>query len=70
MPESRPMPSIGIRCHELRIADRGSEWRLIYRTDSDAVIVADVFKKKTKQTPDNIRDRAKRRFRRYDDASQ
>ncbi|HTP27364.1 MAG TPA: hypothetical protein VMK12_17145 [Anaeromyxobacteraceae bacterium] len=32
MPESRPMPSIGARCHELRIDDiaQKKEWRIIY----------------------------------------
>src|SRR6266571_3932090 len=32
MPESRPMPTIGPRCHELRIDDvvRKKEWRIIY----------------------------------------
>ena len=51
MPESRPMPSIGRRCHELRISDGPAEWRLIYRTDTDAVVIADVFKKKSRRTP-------------------
>ena len=50
MPNSRPMPTIGPRCHELRIVDRGKTWRIIYRTDEDAVIVLEVFQKQTKQT--------------------
>ena len=37
MPASRAMPSIGPRCHELRITDTGSEWRIVYRLDSDAM---------------------------------
>lgn len=45
LPHSRPMPSIGKRCHELRITDRNEIWRIVYRIDSDAIIVADVFKK-------------------------
>ncbi len=31
LPHSRPMPSIGARCHELRVRDRNKTWRLIYR---------------------------------------
>ena len=44
LPHSRPMPSIGKRCHELRIQDRQEIWRIIYRTDSDAIVIGDVFK--------------------------
>ena len=51
LPHSRPMPSIGRRCHELRIVDAGKTWRLVYRLDTDAVLIADVFQKTTQQTP-------------------
>jgi phage-related protein len=47
MPHSRPMPAIGERCHELRIMDIDTTWRIIYRVDSDAIVIADVFSKKT-----------------------
>lgn len=66
LPWSRPMPSIGPRCHELRITDETTIWRLIYRIDPDAIIILDVFKKKTQQTPKNIIDQCKRRIRLYD----
>jgi len=49
MPHSRAMPSIGRRCHELRIPDRDQTWRIIYRIDEDAIVIADVFSKKTRQ---------------------
>ena len=45
MPISRPMPSIGARCHELRVRDEGMQWRLVYRTDSDAILAVDLFRK-------------------------
>ncbi|HLF13514.1 MAG TPA: type II toxin-antitoxin system RelE/ParE family toxin [Bacteroidota bacterium] len=48
---SRPMPSIGPRCHELRITDAKSKWRLIYRIDKDVLVIIEVFQKKTTQTP-------------------
>jgi phage-related protein len=54
MPHSRPMPAIGPRCHELRINDVGQTWRIIYRIDEDAIVVADVFAKKTPQTPNSV----------------
>ena len=41
MPVSRPMPSIGKRCHELRIVDEDSTWRVVYRIDDDAIVIAE-----------------------------
>jgi len=61
------MPSIGKRCHELRVRDEGANWRIIYRLDPDAVVVALVFSKKTQRTPDAVIRLAKRIFTRYDD---
>ena len=68
MPYSRPMPSIGPRCHELRIQDVGATWRIIYRIDPDAVIVAEVFSKKSPATPKAIIEVCRRRLREYDNA--
>lgn len=67
MPQSRPMPSIGPRCHELRITDESVKWRIIYRVDSDAIVIAEVFKKKTAKTPREVIGTCKDRLRRYDD---
>ena len=39
MPHSRPMPSVGRRCHELRVRDRDRNWRILYRVDSDAIVI-------------------------------
>jgi len=41
LPHSRPMLGIGPRCHELRVLDAGKTWRIVYRIDSDAIVVAD-----------------------------
>ncbi|MCA1570288.1 MAG: type II toxin-antitoxin system RelE/ParE family toxin [Chloroflexi bacterium] len=65
MPHSRPMPAIGPRCHELRIVDAGKTWRIIYRTDADAVVIAEVFQKMTQQTPPRVIADSKRRLRHY-----
>ena len=67
MPGSRPMPSIGRWCHELRIVDKDSTWRVIYRIDDDAVVIAEVFKKKTQATPKDVIKACQRRLRQYDD---
>ena len=67
MPLSRPMPSIGPRCAELRIVDETVTWRIVYRMDSDAVLVADVFAKKTQATPKAVIEICKKRLRHYDE---
>ena len=67
MPHSRPMPSIGARCHELRIRDENRNWRIIYRVDPDAIIIADVFAKTTQQTPKHIIVACRRRLKKYDE---
>jgi len=56
LPHSRPMPGIGARCHELRIVDEGATWRIVYRLDADAVVIVDVFSKKTRQTQEDASD--------------
>jgi len=43
-------------------------WRLIYRIDDDAIVMAEVFKKKTPNTPKPIIDLCKARLKDYDDA--
>jgi phage-related protein len=63
------MPSIGPRCHELRIADAGRSWRIVYRLDSDAVVIADVFGKTTRQTPDRVVADCRRRLKLYDETA-
>ena len=68
MPHSRPMPGIGSRCYELRIVDVNATWRIVYRVDPDAVVIAEVFKKKSTTTPQSIIDISRKRLREYDDA--
>lgn len=69
MPQSRPMPGIGPRVHELRIVDPGVSWRLIYRIDPDAIVIAHVFAKKSRTTPTGVIESCRRRFKGYDDAA-
>jgi len=66
MPHSRPMPSIGSRCHELRIDDQAKTWRIVYRPDHDAIVILEVFEKKTQRTPKDVIENCKRRIRLYD----
>ena len=69
LPHCRPMPTIGHRCRELRIQDKNVAWRIICRLDPDAVIIGEVFAKKTGKTPRKVIDACKHRFKRYDEAT-
>ena len=68
MPDSRPMPVVAPQCHELRVRDPGARttWRIMYRIDNDAVVIADVFSKKTSKTPLEVIARCRKRLERYD----
>ena len=66
MPQSRPMPTIGRRCHELRIPDEDKTWRIIYRIDDDAIVIWEVFAKKDRTTPRAVMDTCKKRMKDYD----
>ena len=70
LPWSRPMPDIGARCHELRISDGDVEWRIFYRADPDAVVLADVLKKKSRTTPKKTLQQCQRRLAAYDKAAE
>jgi phage-related protein len=66
LPQSRPMPSIGRGCHELRIPDETKTWRIIYRLDPDALVIWAIFAKKDRRTPKAVIVDCKKRIRRYD----
>jgi phage-related protein len=66
MPQSRPMPNIAKGCHELRISDESKTWRIIYRIYEDAIVVVDVFAKKTNKTPSAVIQRCQKRLKQYD----
>jgi phage-related protein len=59
------MASIGKRCHELRIVDESATWRIMYHIAGDAIVILEVFSKKTPATPKHIIDESKRRLSRY-----
>jgi phage-related protein len=66
LPESRPMPSIGRRCHELRVQDVDHTWRIVYRIDDDAIVILEVFAKKSRETPRTVIAACHKRLRDYD----
>jgi phage-related protein len=63
------MTAIGPRCHELRVVDQRVTWRIIYRVDPDAIVIAEVFAKKTAQTPSTVIGACQKRLKGYDDAT-
>ena len=68
LPQSRPMPMIGPGCHELRIEDAGRTWRIVYYVASDAIVILEVFTKKTRTTPQGVIAACKHRLKEYRNA--
>lgn len=48
--------------------DADVTWRIIYRLDADAIVILEVFAKKTQVTPRHVIDECRRRLRLYDAA--
>ena len=68
MPHSRPMRVMGARCHELRLRDAETDWRIVYRSDADAIVILAVFSKKTRATSKTVIDACRQRLKEYDRA--
>jgi phage-related protein len=46
--------------------DEDTSWRIVYRIDTEAIVIAEVFRKSTLETPPHIVDDCQRRLRRHD----
>lgn len=66
MPHSRPTSAVGSRCHELRISDGATSWRVFYRIDEDAILILGVEAKKTRTTPQQTIEVCQQKLRAYD----
>jgi phage-related protein len=62
LPHSRPMPTVGGQCHELRINVGDHAWRIIYHVEPDAVVILEVFSKKTAATPQQTIETCRKRL--------
>jgi hypothetical protein len=60
------MPSIGLRCHELRVGDVDVTWRIFYRLEPDTILIPEVQKKKTAPTPKSVLPACRRCLTEYD----
>lgn len=65
MPISRPMPTIGSNCHELRINDEEKTWRIVYFIDDEAIVILDIFAKTTNKTPKKVIEICQKRLKQY-----
>ena len=68
MPQTEPLTDVCPRCGALRVRDAQHNWRIMYRIDSDAVLVLEVYAKKTQRIPKAVIDRCKQRLKDYDEA--
>jgi phage-related protein len=66
LPYSRPLPSVGPRCHELRVRDENVTWRILYRVDPDVVLVCAIFAKKSRSLPAHVVTACRQRFAAHD----
>lgn len=66
MPEAEPLPDVGPRCGALRVRDAEHNWRIMYRIDADAVLILEVYSKKTRKIPDEVIERCQQRLKQYD----
>jgi len=64
-PHSRPLREIGKHCHELRILDAQHSWRIVYHVASEAIVILEVFDKKSNRIPHRIMEVCKNRLERY-----
>ena len=62
------MPSIGPGCHELRVQDEKVTWRIVYYVGREAIVILDIFVKKTRKTPKRVIGVARKRLDMYIDA--
>jgi phage-related protein len=68
LPQAERLPDVGPRCGALRVRDAEHNWRIMHRVDADAVLILEVYAKKTRKLPDEVIQRCKQRLRQYDAA--
>jgi phage-related protein len=66
LPHSRPMPTIGAGCHELRVTEKNKTWRLFYFLDLEAIVILEVAEKKSQKTPQFVIELCQKRLSHYE----
>lgn len=64
-PRARPMPTIARGCLELRVRDETADWRIVACVTADAIVILEVFPKKSPRTPRDVLANCKRRLSLY-----
>lgn len=59
------MTAVGRQCHELRINDQDQTWRIVYFIAADAIVILEVFNKKTQATTAQIIEICRKRLSAY-----
>jgi len=49
----------------LRINNKNLTWRIIYKIYTDAILILEIFEKKTSKTPKSLIDTCKQRVKRF-----
>jgi len=62
MPHARRMSTGGPHCYEMRMGDCSGNWRVIYRIDTDAIIIVEVFRKTTRRPPRSVIEQCRLRL--------
>jgi len=64
MPDSRPMPIVGLGVEELRVKDESGQYRaFVVRKTPRGILVLHVFAKKSRETPRGVIGLARRRLK-------
>jgi phage-related protein len=48
-----------------RITDQDATWRIVYHLAADAIVILEIFSKKTRTLPKPVAEAARRRLREY-----
>lgn len=64
-PQARPMPAIAQGCLELRVRDETVDWRVVACVTKEAIVILEVFPKKTPRTPREVLANCRRRLSSY-----
>jgi phage-related protein len=62
------LPDISAGCHELRIIDGSASWRIVYHIAADAIVILEVFARKTARMPRRILTDCRQRLSAFEKA--
>ena len=69
LPHSRKLSDLKPNCYEIRIKDKQTWYRIIYRIDADAIIILHAFEKKSNKISKRHLETCRNRMKQYDEDS-